>query len=38
MELKGVAALRLGYIYDGTPESSSRIPPIEIFTKEKYKG
>ena len=32
---KGISALRLSYLYDGTP--TKIIPPIEIFTQNTYK-
>ena len=37
VELEGIQALRLTYLYDGTESSASKIPPIEVFTKEEYK-
>ena len=30
-ELKGIDALRLSYLYDGTNKESLTIPPIEVF-------
>jgi hypothetical protein len=36
-QLKGVGALRLSYMYDGSDENKLKIPPIEIFIEKKYK-
>ena len=35
-ELKGIQALRMCYLYDGTPDSGD-IPPVEIFSSNYYK-
>ena len=34
-KLKGAEALRMSYLYDGTP--NSKIPPLDIFVQNDYK-
>ena len=34
-KLKGVEALRMSYLYDGTP--NTKIPPLDIFVENNYK-
>ena len=36
-QVKGVEALRLGYLYDGTRLSEIKIPPLEIFVDNECK-
>ena len=36
-QVKGVYALRMSYLYDGTEKSTLRIPPVSIFTHNEYK-
>ena len=36
-QLKGVNALKLSYLYDGSDTSNRPLPPIELFIKNDYK-
>ena len=35
--LKGLSALRLSFLYDGTHESASKVPDKELFVNNEYK-
>jgi hypothetical protein len=37
VQLKGIDALRLNQLYDGSSKEDLKIPPIEMFTKNNYK-
>jgi hypothetical protein len=36
-QLKGLEALKISYLYDGRSKSSLKLPPMELFTQNKYK-
>ena len=38
MKLKGIQGLRISYLYDGSKMRNLRVPPIDIFYKNNYKG
>ena len=35
--LKGIEALRLSYLYDGSTKEDLKIPPLEIYVENQYK-
>ena len=37
LEIGGINAVLLGYLYDGTAASALKIPPIDIFSQNSYK-
>lgn len=39
LEFKGVEALRIGHLYDGTPQKEDeKVPDLSIFIENKYKN